>query len=872
MKRAWIGVALLSISWIAGAGYFHHADWLVYALAAGIGLMLMIPAGVTIPRNGASLVTVLALLPVIAMLPWPLKLGPIILAIGLALSLATIPRRWPARLGGAMIAGGGVLAAQAVALFVYENITGRSHELPPVLADLLGFVANIVGIDSAADGLDVALHTMRKLHRLGATWELLFDPATFCFIAGGLALLALRGRDPKGPRLVPLAKAIATFLVAMLAWLPLRAGLLMALLVHRALRADYDAPLILMDQFRSIWILLAMLMVPVALAWRFASSVEPDDRDDRVPSPFTPPRRWPVGAATALIGMFLLAFAGLWEPAGVPKAGRILVDEFHSKWEPTQRPFDTEWYGHESGYNYACIYDYLEHFYPVGRITTAIDDKLLENCDVLITKVPTERHAPAEVDAIERFVRRGGGILLVGEHTDVFGTGVSLNDIARRFGFAFRYDVILDTDTAFQQAMVLPRTPHPILQRLPSFDFAVSCSIAPGASVGKPVVLSRSLRGLGPDYHASNFYPQVDDTADERYGAFVQCWATRGGQGRVAAWSDSTVWSNFCAFEPGKCELMMGLISWLNQRDTGFDIRPALWIVATVLLGLSVWISRNWRGGWPVLLAAGMLGWTLASPAVRAVHLGAFPEPALRPDKTLHRVIIDRTICDSPLSSGGFIEGKPEGFGVFERWILRLGYFTRRSAGNDALTGDLVCFAYPNKEVTSEFREALVDYVKRGKKVLLIDSPENTASTANSLLYPFNLQVNHTTNEAGDLTVPPNWPTTHVAAACEVTGGEPLFSLNGKTVAATAHYGAGSVTVIAFGSRFGDASMGVTGDTIPDDDLGKTYALDYALLRWLVEGTNPVPPPATAPTTTPAPATEPAGTTLPTQPGVAEPR
>ena len=30
---------------------------------------------------------------------------------------------------------------------------------------------------------------------------------------------------------------------------------------------------------------------------------------------------------------------------------------------------------------------------------------------------------------------------------------------------------------------------------------------------------------------------------------------------------------------------------------------------------------------------------------------------------------------------GGFIAGKPEGFGIFERWILRLGYFTSRRSG-----------------------------------------------------------------------------------------------------------------------------------------------------------------------------------------------
>jgi len=57
---------------------------------------------------------------------------------------------------------------------------------------------------------------------------------------------------------------------------------------------------------------------------------------------------------------------------------------------------------------------------------------------VLILKDPTATYDPSEVDLMEKFVKAGGGILMVGEHTDVFGTGRNLNDLARRFGFEFR--------------------------------------------------------------------------------------------------------------------------------------------------------------------------------------------------------------------------------------------------------------------------------------------------------------------------------------------------------------------------------------------------------------------------------------------------
>src|SRR5213078_5356844 len=101
-----------------------------------------------------------------------------------------------------------------------------------------------------------------------------------------------------------------------------------------------------------------------------------------------------------------------------------------------------------------------------------------------ISKVPTSRYDDDERKAIEKFVRKGGGLFLVGEHTDVFGTGVALNDLAAPYGFSFRYDVILDTDTSFEQALRPHWIKHPGTQYVNDFDFAVTCSIDPGASFG----------------------------------------------------------------------------------------------------------------------------------------------------------------------------------------------------------------------------------------------------------------------------------------------------------------------------------------------------------------------------------------------------
>src|SRR5687767_741357 len=166
-----------------------------------------------------------------------------------------------------------------------------------------------------------------------------------------------------------------------------------------------------------------------------------------------------------------------------------------------------------------------------------------------------------------RFVRNGGSLLMVGEHTDVFNTGYHRNTVARRFGFSFRYDCLFGAQSFFDQFYKPSFAPHPAVQYIRGLDFATSCSIDTGNSSGRGVVISTGLKNSMADYHANNYYPQAVDHAAMKYGAFVQIWGQRHGRGRVLAFTDSTIFSNFSAFEPGKPELLMGMLEWLNHRD-----------------------------------------------------------------------------------------------------------------------------------------------------------------------------------------------------------------------------------------------------------------------------------------------------------------
>ncbi len=832
MKRAWIGLALLSASWLFGLGYYHDPNGAIWAILILVGTGLLIGVDLRAPARIESIIATALLMPVLILVPWPWRAAVLLLVTGLLLCAAPIPRRWPGRVGQAVLAAGTILVLQAAGMLAYESVTARSHELPPPLAAMLCAIARAIGIPAALDGSTLALYSIRHTHRLGATWGLLLDPATFSFLVGGVTLICLQASrasiSRSFARLLGLVGGVAL-------WLPVRAAILIAVHMHRALRTEYNEPLTLMGPFWNPWVLLALLGGPVFLVWRFVHTPP-----TVVQTMGTPRRsRRIVCVVLALVGALLVTTGLLWTPSGPRKQGRIWVDEHRSNWERTDRPYDPNWYGQESGYNYACIYDYASRFYDMDRLYDPIDANTLAECDVLVVKVPTARYTPEEVEHIERFVENGGGLLLIGEHTNVFNSGTYLNDIAARFDFGFRHDCLFDIDTPFEQLYRPPLVPHPIVQHMPPMDFAVSCSIDPGTGSGRAAIRATGLRSLPADYHASNYYPQVEDRADARYGAFVQLWAMDHAAGRIAAFGDSTIFSNFSTFEPGKAELMLGMLEWLNHRAPSGNPQPVLIVLGLLLAAGALIPGRRWPGGRIVLLSGVLLGLTSAGVAVRAMHRSAMPVPkALRP---FTHVVIDRTVCDSPLSRSGFISGQADGFGIFERWILRLGCFTSRREGRDAFSGDLLVFLNPRREVDADFRRQLADYVGAGGKVLIVDSPANTASTANALLHPFGMQIVASPLPAGPLQTPAGWPAGVPAQnAGQVEGGTPLIRIAGRPVAATAEFGDGTVTAIGFGAQFADPGMGVTGETIPDATMRNLYELQFQLLRSILSATQPI--------------------------------
>lgn len=841
--RIWFATAFLASAWLFGLGYFTPVHLVAWIGAVVVAVLLLGDVPVRLPRRGERGLALLLVLPALWLAPFPYCSMPILLSCGLLASLLPVrgtSMRFVTR--GCLLASL-ILLPQALLLLGYQNLTARSHALPHVLAAPVAGILRLLGADVALDGTSLVLQDTGVTDRIAASWELLWDPATASVVAGGLVVLAylasLRRHAPGQCR--AFLRSAGVLLLVTLAWAPLRLALLVALVLQQQLRADVAAfpnvgQILVSSWVHAVlvcaWAVVLGRLVPLP-GPRLSGAAPARAQASRCPARLR--RRGAVLAAYA-IAVAMLVFLYCWTPVGERKAGRVMVVERHSAWEPTTEPYGTEVYGEAGSYNYAAIYAYCSQYYDMSRLAAddPLDDGTLELCDVLIIKTPTARYAPEEVEAVVRFVDRGGSLLLIGDHTNVFNMNTYLNDIARHFGFTFRNDLLFRVGDPYRQQYRPPALAHPLLQHVPPMSFAVSCSIDPGSSRGSMVIRNVGLFNLPPAYQESNYHPQAEYRPYMEYGAWCQLWSTVFGRGKVLAFADSTLFSNFCVYQPGKTELFMSMVEWLNHHPgRGVPRNRALWILtALVACVLGCLGLREKAGAWILVLSVTWCAWSVAVGGTLHLHGRALPLPAKK--QSLQHVVIDRSLSTVPLFTGAFADD-PEGggYGLLEQWIPRVGNYTSRRGGMEVLSGDALVVICPTLLPGPQFRDALLDWVQSGGRLLVFDTPDVEESTANSLLQLFGLTSIHNAADQEDEPLRLAEPSleTPLQAACEIQGGEPLAFWGEVPIAARTRFGDGWVTAVGFGSLFNDASMGYHWLEPPGEPQLQRYEILYALLR-----------------------------------------
>jgi len=277
-----------------------------------------------------------------------------------------------------------------------------------------------------------------------------------------------------------------------------------------------------------------------------------------------------------------------------PRLGRVLVDDSHvGDWEVAGAQYTTEWRGDMSVYACSAAFEQIgAKFHVSFNRRLELSPDVLSDVDVLVLKVPDRAFSESEVSCIDQFVRDGGGLVAIGDHTDLFGCNTALNQVTCSMGIEFQQTSVASrhggqpgSDGTWGQGW---------MERAASgLQWLTGCSLKL-TGTARPALVCAD--GFSDHVVFSNysFFGNMTCEPDEMPGPTVQAATAYYGHGVVVALTDGTIFTNFAAFLPGNYEVLERAIEFANVAGVDSDWYSSEWsrLLAAVLclwIGAAVW-------------------------------------------------------------------------------------------------------------------------------------------------------------------------------------------------------------------------------------------------------------------------------------------
>jgi len=420
------------------------------------------------------------------------------------------------------------------------------------------------------------------------------------------------------------------------------------------------------------------------------------------------------GVLYASLILLLISVSPL-DPLAREKDSNIVYDGFHHRLDSAFFENDT------------ITHSTLRYLNSIGYNASILEEPIspgsLEGVSVLILETPEETYTTEEIDYITDFVNNGGGLFVLGDHTNIMDCYNTLNPILHKFGLHLNFDYsmlwephfasLADFDSTEETAgatLTLNRSDALILYALKYTTWA-------------------DLGDWAAEDHA--YMGDVVPQKNEQYGVLPICAAANYGKGRVVAIANSDSMSGpNLLYNYGFINRVMGYLNYENSflKASWFQVI----LVILVLLG----IFRARLASIPPLIIS--IALVLVLVQMQAA-ISATPEPSNLIALDVGHVNI-------------------EGYGSPHQYKnVFFSIFAQHYGFNPVLTkevpGDMEKYkAYVTMGPTSSFSPEevgrLKSYVQNGGTLVVFDgyhsdTPANTSnSAANSLIKNFGLYLN----------------------------------------------------------------------------------------------------------------------------------
>lgn len=516
----------------------------------------------------------------------------------------------------------------------------------------------------------------------------------------------------------------------------------------------------------------------------------------------------------------------------------ILVDEIHSKWESTLREFNRQEFGMMAENNYHKFLEYISHFHKTFVVTddnknssvkgvTTLHEKVLSKKlfdslpsrrVILILKCFTKYPTDEEVNATVQFVKRGGNILFIGDHTDVFFMDTYINKVSKRFGIEFVTNAVYVATGGWPVTDKRGMRYHPVTQYMDRFVWATSDALMLSGKAFPLIFSPFASYTDQANYYNNYFFGDTMFKPDNPMGIHTIMAASDYGKGKVVAWSDSTCFNNELMFTVDRRGLLSGIFSWFTHSGY-INPFPA---VAVVVLIILVWYLLRFRINLNWLLLLWLIvgiwaGWILS------IGLNNLLYPPQKPQIQLpSKVLFDESHQPAnPLTMGNMDQMLGEN--SYERFFYHLGrckYYPEinysyrltkerlmnaSDKGVSPLAGTTSCLIIvtPRSGFSIGETEGISNFVKDGGGLLLIEGAGFDATTINQVASCFGLHFRRHPHTLLGLD------KTFLVNPTFVEGGKSLLVYQDIPIISWTRHGKGLVLAIGDSGMFSNKGSGL---------------------------------------------------------------
>jgi hypothetical protein len=256
------------------------------------------------------------------------------------------------------------------------------------------------------------------------------------------------------------------------------------------------------------------------------------------------------------------------------------------------------------------------------NITADILNETLNDAKILMLISITQPLTTQEQTIVWHFVEKGGSLLVVGDHTDMYGIMRPLNTLLSPVGISFRFDSAMPSKELWMSCYDLMH--HPVTEKI---DYEQQIGVSVGASLNVtgyafPVVIGKYSFSDWGDYSNTQraYLGDYLYNSGEQLGDLILVAGATYGQGKVLVFADMTEFQN--PVLPYTHSFINNAVTWLTSKRTAVLSTAQLILSLFLLIGAMILFRKSLNRMFIILFPIFLCISLIASSVINPILLG----------------------------------------------------------------------------------------------------------------------------------------------------------------------------------------------------------------------------------------------------------